>query len=64
MTKYTRKNLEHSLLALNKEYKLPCTPEDVQAMSMINLVYRIQFLLIKFECEPFTQGEIDSLIYY
>jgi hypothetical protein len=35
-----------------------------QYMPTVNLVYRIQFILIKYECEPFTQAEIDSLIYH
>jgi hypothetical protein len=33
-------------------------------MPMVNLVYRIQSILIRFGCVPFTQAEIDSLIYH
>jgi hypothetical protein len=60
MTKYTRKYLEQTLITLNPDL----TPQQVKDMPLINLVYRIQFLLIKYECEPYTQGEIDSLIYH
>jgi hypothetical protein len=64
MTKYTRKNLERTLINLNKIHGIDYCPEQIATMPIVNLVYRIQFLLIKYECEPFTQGEIDSLIYH
>lgn len=62
--KYSRKNLEQTLLNLSRIHELDYTFEQVKAMPMVNLVYRIQFLLIKYECEPFSQAEIDSLIYH
>lgn len=60
MTKYTREHLEETLLTLNPNLY----PHQAKAMPVVNLVYRIQFLLIKNECEPYNQEEIDSLIYH
>lgn len=64
MTKYTRKYLEQTLIHLSKVHGLDYSPGQIAAMPVVSLVYRIQFLLIKYECEPFTQVEIDSLIYH
>jgi hypothetical protein len=62
--KYTRKNLEQTLINLSKLHDLDYSLTQIKAMPMVNLVYRIQSILIRFECEPFTQAEIDSLIYH
>lgn len=64
MSKYTRSNLEKTLINLSKLHDLEYSPVQIKAMPMVNLVYKIQFLIIRFECEPFTQAEIDSLIYH
>jgi hypothetical protein len=64
MSKYSRNNLERTLLNLSKIGGLDYTPGQIGVMSDVKLVYRIQGLLIRFECEPFTQAEIDSLIYH
>lgn len=63
MTKQSRKNLELSLYNLYLSRKI-APPDTIATMTDINLVYRIQFLMIKWGEEAFDQGEIDSLIYW
>jgi hypothetical protein len=60
--KYTRRNLEQTLINLSKLHELDYSLTQVKTMPMVNLVYRIQS--IRFGCVPFTQAEIDSLIYH
>jgi hypothetical protein len=62
--KYTRRNLEQTLINLSKLHELDYSLTQVKTMPMVNLVYRIQSILIRFGCVPFTQAEIDSLIYH
>lgn len=62
--RYTRKYLEETLISLKKQDDIELLPEQAKAMDIVNLVYAIQFLLIKFNLETYDQDEIDSLIYH